>query len=201
MIYGIDNGVLCRNVLDIEKFIKSVNPNHIYLDVDGVIFHSCQAICDILNGLYDTNVKGSDILSWNFKEFDEEFMDEDIEELFENKRFFEIVKWIDGAFEFIRKHENKIIIITKGTNDNIYYKSAMFRTLGLNIPVISLPFECSKGAIDMSGGLLIDDCTHNLKESNATYKIQFLEYKDDKNNIREWTKDWKGLKMYRWTNE
>ena len=42
MIYGINNGVLCRNVLDIEKFIKSVNPNRIYLDVDGVIFHSCQ---------------------------------------------------------------------------------------------------------------------------------------------------------------
>ena len=198
MIYGINSGVLSNNVINIHKFIKKNNPNKIYLDVDGVIFHSCQAICDILNGIYNTNVQGNDILSWNFKEFDKEFIDEDIEELFGNLKFFEIVKWIKGVFEFIHTYEDKIIIITKGTKDNIYYKIAMFESLGLNIPVISLPFKCSKGAIDMKGGLLIDDCTKNLIESNATYKIQFLEYKDNKNNIREWTKDWNGLKMYKW---
>ena len=198
MKFGKDSGVLCGKVLNIHKFIESTNPNKIYLDVDGVIFHSCQAICDILNNIYGTNVKGSDILSWNFKEFDNEFIDEDIEELFGNQRFFEVVKWIKGAFEFIRTYEDKIIVVTKGTKDNIYYKLAVFETLGLDIPVVSLPFACSKGSIDMTGGLIIDDSTNNLKESNATYKIQFLEYKDNKNNIREWTKNWKGLKMYSW---
>lgn len=198
MITGINSGVLCGEVFDIKKFIKAFNPSHIYLDVDGVIWHSCQAVCDILNGIYGTNVKGSDILSWNFKEFDDEFIDEDIEGLFGNQRFFEIVSWIKGAFEFIRTYKDKIIIVTKGTKDNIYYKLVVFENLGFNVPMISLPFECSKGSINMTGGLLIDDCTNNLKESNATYKIQFLEYKDNKNDIREWTKDWKGLKMYKW---
>ena len=198
MIYSSNNGILCGNVIDKDKFISTINPNKIYLDVDGVIWHSCQAVCDILNGIYKTNVKGSDILSWNFKEFDTEFIDEDIEELFGNQRFFEIVKWIKGSFDFIRKYEDKIIIITKGTKDNIYYKLTVFESVGFNIPVISLPFKCSKGSINMQGGLLIDDCTDNLKESNATYKIQFLEYKDNKNNIREWTKNWSGFKMYKW---
>lgn len=198
MIYGINSGIICGVVNDIHKFIKSANPNKIYLDVDGVIIHSCQAICDILNEIYDTKINGSDILSWNFKEFNNDFIDEDIEELFENKRFFEIVKWIKGALDFIYTYKDKIIIVTKGTKDNIYYKLAMFEILNLDIPVISLPFNCSKGAIDMTNSLIIDDCTRNLQESNATYKIQFLEYKDLKNNIREWTKDWKGLKMYRW---
>ena len=198
MIYGINNGIINNTVINIDKFIKTISPNKIYLDVDGVIFHSCQAICDILNGIYGTNVKGSDILSWNFKEFDKEFIDEDIEELFGNQRFFEIVKWIKGAFEFIRIYKDKIIIVTKGTKDNIYYKLTVFESLGLDVPIISLPFTCSKGSIDMIGGLHIDDCTNNLIESNATYKIQFLEYNDGKNNIREWTKDWNGIKMYKW---
>lgn len=198
MIYGINNGIINNTVINIDKFIKTINPNKIYLDVDGVIWHSCQAICDILNGIYGTNVKGSDILSWNFKEFDKEFIDEDIEELFGNQRFFEIVKWIKGAFEFIRIYKDKIIIVTKGTKDNIYYKLTVFESLGLDVPIISLPFTCSKGSIDMIGGLHIDDCTNNLIESNATYKIQFLEYNDGKNNIREWTKDWNGIKMYKW---
>ena len=198
MIFGINNGVLCNNVINIHKFIKSNNPDRIYLDVDGVILHSCQAICDIMNGLYHTNIQGNEITSWNFKELDAEFVDEDIEELFGNLRFFEIVKWIKGAFEFMRIYKDKISIVTKGTKDNIYYKTAMFECLGFDVPIIGLPLNCSKGSVNMENGLLIDDCTKNLKESNATYKIQFLEYKDDKNDIREWTKGWDGLKMYKW---
>lgn len=198
MIYSTNNGILNGKVLNIHKFIKTTNPNKIYLDIDGVIFHSCQAICDILNDIYNTNIQGNDIVSWNFKEFDIDFIDEDIEDLFSNKRFFEIVKWIKGAFEFIRTYEDKIVIVTKGTKDNIYYKIGLFETYGLNVPIVSLPLVCSKGVIDMTGGLLIDDCTKNLQESNAAYKIQFLEYDDNKNKIREWTKNWKGLKMYEW---
>ena len=36
-------------VNSIETFIKYYDINNIYLDVDGVLIHSCQAVCDILN--------------------------------------------------------------------------------------------------------------------------------------------------------
>ena len=52
-------------ISDIEKFIKDNNVKHIYLDVDGVLIHSCQAICDMLNEDKGTNFTGNQVLSWN----------------------------------------------------------------------------------------------------------------------------------------
>ena len=198
-INSMYSGILHKVVIDIDKFISDVNPNKIYLDVDGVIWHSCQAVCDTYYDICGAprKIKGQDVLSWNFKELDNNLTDFDIEYLFAHERFFEIVKQIKGAYNFIRRYEDKIIIVTKGTKDNIYHKIDILNE-HFSIPIISLPFECSKGSIDMTGGLHIDDCTNNLKESNATYKIQFLEYNDEYNDIRNWTKGWNGLKMYRW---
>ena len=66
-----------------------------------------------------------------------------------------------------------------------------------DVPFIGMPFNISKSIINMDG-LFIDDNTKNLLESNAPYKIQFLEYNDHMNDKREWTKDWHGFKMYKW---
>ena len=192
-------GVIQNKVYDINKYIENVKPNKIYIDVDGVLLHSCQAVIDVCKQTYGYNSKitGKDIISWNFKELDN-FDDDVIEYLFSCYSFFKYIKWIDGALDFIKNHEKDIIIVTKGNNVNIYKKMRMFSKLNLNVPVCGLPLSCSKNSINMNGGLLIDDCTKNLNESNATYKIQFLEYDDGMNDVREWTKNWNGLKMYHW---
>lgn len=185
------------NIIEnIYKFIEQNNIEKIYLDIDGVILHSCQAICDMLNEIQGTNFKGNDILSWNFKEACPNLTDEQIEFLFADPIFFQYVKTIEGAYEFINQYKDKIILITKGTIGNICNKYLFFKDL--NVAICGLPFNVSKGLINMSDGLFIDDCTNNLNESNAKYKIQFLEYNDHMNDKREWTKDWHGLKMYRW---
>lgn len=191
-------GILSNEVIDINKFIEINNPNRIYLDIDGVIWHSCQAVCDMVNKQFGTNVQGNEILSWNFKELKDDLTNKDVEQIFEDYYFFKYVKWINGALDFIRNYKDRITIVTKGTFMNLTRKIDTFDAFGLDIIIYGLPVNKSKGLVNMNGGLLIDDCTKNLKESNATYKIQFLEYNDDKNNIREWTKDWDGLKMYRW---
>lgn len=198
-MYNISNGVLSNNVINIHKFIKKNNPNRIYLDVDGVIWHSCQAVCDVINKRFGTNVQGNEILSWNFRELKEGLTDEDIEYIFGDYYFFKCIKWINGAYEFIRTYKDKITIVTKGTCMNLTRKLEEFDAIGLDLVVCGLSVNNSKGSINMDGGLIIDDCTNNLIESNATHKIQFLEYKDNKNDIREWTKDWNGLKMYKWS--
>ena len=197
-IIGINNGVLCGKVLDIDRFIKTTNPNRIYLDVDGVIWHSCQAFCDVINKRFGTNVQGNEILSWNFKELKDDLTDEDVECIFGDYYFFKCIRWVNGAYDFIRRYKDKITIVTKGTCMNLTRKLEEFDALGLDIAVCGLSLNDSKASVNMNGGLLIDDCTNNLIESNATYKIQFLEYKDNKNDIREWTKGWRGLKMYKW---
>ena len=198
MAYGIRNGVLHNTVRNINRFITTTKPNRIYLDVDGVIWHSCQAVCDVINKRYNTNVNGNEILSWNFKELKNDLTDEDVENIFGDYYFFKCINWINGAFDFILNHKNDITIVTKGTFLNLSRKIDIFKELNLDIVMCGLPLNSSKGEINMEGGLLIDDCTSNLNESNATHKIQFLEYNDNNNNIREWTKDWKGLKMYHW---
>ena len=198
MTFGIKNGILRNNVINIDKFISTVNPDKIYLDVDGVIWHSCQAACDVINKRYGTNIQGNEILSWNFKEVENNFKDEDIEYIFADYYFFKCIKWINGSFDFINRYKDKIVIVTKGTFQNIQRKIDIFDKLDLNIHIYGIPLDNSKSVINMQNGLFIDDSTKNLNESNATYKIQFLEYKDNKNDIREWTKDWKGLRMYKW---
>lgn len=195
----IRKGVIQNRVYDIEKYLDTVSPNRIYLDVDGVLFHSCQAIIDVCNKSYgyDCKLTGKDILNWNFKEIDD-FDDTVIEYLFSCNSFFKNVQWVDGALEFINRHYYDITIVTKGNCQNVYNKMRFFLKNGIDVPVCGLPLSSSKRAINMDGGLLIDDCTQNLMESNATYRIQFLEYDDGNNDIREWTKNWNGLKMYRW---
>ena len=186
-------------ISNIESFIKNNNIKNIYLDVDGVLIHSCQAICDIINEDKGTNFIGKHVLSWNFKEICPDFTNEDIELLFSDDRFFKYVQWIDGAREFIKRHEENITIVTKGTYQNIFEKIVFFNRYNMKVIIKGLPLNTSKNKIDMSNGLFIDDCTKNLVESNAKYKIQFCEYNDELNEHREWIKGWDGYKMYEWT--
>ena len=185
-------------ISDIEKFIDYVNADHIYLDVDGVLIHSCQAVCDIINEDKGTNFTGEQILSWNFKEICPNLTDGDIELLFADDRFFKYVQWIKGAREFIERHENNITIVTKGTYLNILRKILFFSRHNIFVPIEGLSLNTSKNEIDMSNGIFIDDCAKNLRESNAKYKVQFLEYNDGLNEQREWIKGFNGYKMYKW---
>lgn len=185
-------------ISDIEKFIDYVNVDYIYLDVDGVLIHSCQAVCDILNEDKGTNFTGNQVLSWNFKEICPDLTDSDIELLFADDRFFKYVQWIKGAREFIERHENNITIVTKGTYLNILRKILFFSRHNIFVPIEGLSLNTSKNEIDMSNGIFIDDCAKNLHESNAKYKVQFLEYNDGLNEQREWIKGFNGYKMYKW---
>ena len=186
-------------VNSIETFIKYYDIENIYLDVDGVLIHSCQAICDILNEDKGTNFTGDQVISWNFKEICPDLTDADIEILFADDRFFKYVKWIDGAREFINRHEDNIIIVTKGTYRNIFRKTLFFNRCNMKVIIKGLSLDESKCEVDMSNGLFIDDCTKNLVESNAKYKVQFCEYDDELNEYRDWLKNWNGYKMYKWT--
>lgn len=193
---------------NIDKFIKDKHIERIFLDCDGVIMASCQAIVDILNERYGGNFKGSDVTSWDFKCCYPNITSEEIEEIFNDPKFFDIVKPIDGALEFLDKYRDKIIIVTKANIENYIHKRKWFNDRGFkDIPIIALPLNASKSLINMDNineySLFIDDSTQNLIDSNADYKVQFREYDDDKE--REWQKgSWnyipssKDLVIYHW---
>ena len=192
---------------NIEKFIYENNIKMIYLDWDGVITHSVKAIVDILNKKHNININPQDIVSWNFKEADPTLTDEEMERLFTTKEFFFELEYIDGVIDFMKRHRNNIIIVTKAKTENYLGKIHMLKKIGLDdIPIIPIPLNMSKSIINMyyhnldnylDYSLFIDDSTNNLLESSASFKIQFREYNDDKE--REWQKDWNGYVMYKWS--
>lgn len=187
-------------VSNIDKYIQHIQQKdklkYIYVDMDGVLIHSCQAICDMLNEIQGTDFTGDEVLSWNFHEICPTLTDEDVEKLFADPIFFQCVQWVNGAFDFIKRYKNRVIIVTKGTKENIDLKREFLKEYYLDPMFCSLNLNESKGDIDMSNSLFIDDCTNNLNESNARYKIMFKEYND--NREREWQKGWDGLVMYNW---
>ena len=191
-------------IKDIDSFIKDNNITHIFIDIDGVIFHSCQAMIDILNERYGGNFDGSDVTSWNFQCCYPNMTSEEIEDTFNDPKFFDIVKPIDGALEFMDRYRDKIILVTKANIENYAHKRKWFDDRNFaDIPMIALPLNVSKGFIDMQNctgfynySLFIDDSTNNLQETNADYNIMFKEYNDQKE--REWQKGWDGLVMYQW---
>ena len=185
-----------KNVIrGIDRWVRDKD-GEIWVDLDGVCIHSCQAICDMINEEQGTDFTGDEVLSWNFKEICPNLSDKDVEDLFANPVFFQYVEWIDGVKEFIARHKERIILISKGTTENIKNKELFLQQHDINVPFVGLTLEQSKGIMDMSGDIFIDDCVQNLKDSNAKYKILFKEYYDNKE--REWQKDWNGLVMYKW---
>ena len=191
-------------IKDIDSFIKDNNITHLFIDIDGVIFASCDSIIQILNERYGGNFDGSDVTSWNFQCCYPNMTSEEIEDTFNDPKFFDIVKPIDGALEFMDRYRDKIILVTKANVENYAHKRKRFDDRGFkDIPMIALPLDVSKGFIDMQNctgfynySLFIDDSTNNLQETNADYNIMFKEYNDQKE--REWQKDWDGLVMYQW---
>ena len=187
-------------IYDIDEFIKSHRINSIFLDIDGVIFASCDAIIQILNERYGGNFDGSDVTSWNFQCCYPNMTSEEIEDTFNDPKFFDIVNPIDGALEFMDRYRDKIILVTKANFENYAHKRKWFDDRGFNMPIIALPLNVSKSLVNMDCiteySIFIDDSTQNLIDSNADYKVQMREYCDSRE--REWQKDWDGLVMYQW---
>ena len=186
---------------NIDDFIKEMSITHLFIDIDGVIFASCDAIIQILNERYGENFQGSDVTSWDFQCCYSNMTSEEIEDTFNDPKFFDIVKPIDGALEFMDRYRDKIILVTKASVENYALKRKWFDDRNFaDIPIIALPLNVSKGFINMDNideySLFIDDSTQNLIDCNADYKVQMREYYDDKE--REWQKGWNGLVMYQW---
>ena len=188
------------NIKELEELIERENFKHVYLDIDGVVFHSVEAIVKILNRRYYTDVNPRDITSWNFSDCYPYMTNDKIERLFTTNEFFDNVKMIDGVKEFILKYIDKIILVTKGNINNINQKRIYFDLNGLeNVKMIGIPLNVSKDVINMYDSVFIDDCTNNLNEvTTAKLKIQFNEYGSEIADKCEWSKGWDGIRMENW---
>ena len=165
---------------------------YIYCDIDETLWDSIDAVLITLNRRYNTNYKSNDVTTWNFNNLYPNMTDEEIEAIFDSDEFFTNVKFKKDAEDWLRKEyeNNNITLITKGNKINLIKKQKWFNEHGFeNIPFIGLENHESKGSVDMTGCMFLDDCKKNLDESNAEYKILF------ENNPRgEWLQGWTGLR-------
>ena len=188
------------NIKELEDLINNNEFKYIFLDVDGVIFHSVEAMVKLLNKRHNINVNPKNITSWNFSNCYPNMTDEEVEWLFTTNEFFDNVKMIDGVKEFILKYIDKIILVTKGNINNINQKRIYFDLNGLErVKMLGIPLNISKDIINMWGSVFIDDSTNNLNEvTTAKLKIQFNEYGSEIADKCEWSKGWDGIRMESW---
>lgn len=172
---------------------------NLYFDFDDTITDSIQNITRIVNRRYGRKVKWTDIEDWDFKDVYPDIPLEDILKIFGEQEFFDTLYPKDGAILGIHKlsKRNNIYIVTKANNENAKQKHEWVKnvltSMGINVILKTVPLHTSKGVIDMSDGIFVDDNVNFLNETNAKYKIFFNNHK----RFDE-TQEWSGVQVDNW---
>lgn len=171
-----------------------MNKLNLFIDFDEVLVDSIRSILLILNSRYGTDFKPNDCTQWDFKDLFPDVTPNEVEKCFESDEFWNSLKFKtvgQNVLDFLDelKLYYNIVVVSKGTEINLKKKKQWLMD-NMPIPYSFIPIETngSKGDIDMTGGVHIDDNQYYLNESNATYKILF------RNTVctTDWNDKWKG---------
>ena len=172
---------------------------NIYIDFDDTITSSIENVVRIINKRYNRNVKPQDIGMWDFSDVYPDIPLENIVSVFGEKEFFKTLKLKNDVIPTLRRYAkyNHLIIVSKVDGIAIKEKYDWIKEhlmdIGIDIEFRGIPLGKSKGIIDMSDGIMIDDNAQFLKETNAKYKIL---YKCDR--VFDDTQDWDGYTVSNW---
>lgn len=172
---------------------------NIYIDFDDTIASSIDNVVRIINKRYNRNVKPQDIGKWDFSDVYPDIPLENIIGVFGEKEFFKTLKLKNDVIPTLRRYGkyNHLIIVSKVDGVAIKEKYDWIKEhlmdIGIDIEFRGIPLGKSKGIIDMSDGIMIDDNAQFLKETNAKYKIL---YKCDR--AFDDTQDWGGYTVSSW---
>lgn len=167
-----------------------MSKRNLFLDFDGVPANSLKAYCDYYRKYYGGNPDWTQIKVYDAQDQCPDVPIEQVKHIFARKDFFKVLQFMPYAYEVLQKLSNKYneILCSIGTYENISNKSLWVKK---NMPFIKKAYfiydencELDKSAIDMSGGIIVDDCAANLESSNAEIKILF-------DNQFEWNKGYK----------
>lgn len=171
----------------------------LYIDFDGVIVATIDAIVDLYNEDFQyyknfSVVNWWTVNTWGFEEC--KCAPKGYIDLYFNQpRFFNrlhFMPWAQEAMIELSKYY-KIKIVSHGYSPNLRQKELWIKS---KLPFtefigVNLKEHNDKSHIDMSDGLFIDDSSKNLATSNAKECICF----GDKYS---WNKDWTGKRMMNW---
>ena len=172
---------------------------NIYIDFDDTITSSVENVVRIINKRYNRNVKPQDISKWDFSDVYPDIPLENIVGVFGEKEFFKTLKLKNDVIPTLRRYAkyNNLIIVSKVDGVAIKEKYNWIKEhlmdIGIDIEFRGIPLGKSKGIIDMSDGIMIDDNAQFLKETNAKYKILYKC-----NRVFDDTQDWDGYTVSSW---
>lgn len=172
---------------------------NIFIDFDDTITMSVENVVRIVNQRFNKNVKAEDIGQWDFSDVYPDIPLKDIVDVFGEEEFFRTLKLKDGVLTTLRKFckYNDIFIVSKVDMSAMKRKNEWIKDhlidLGIRITFRGIPLGKSKGIIDMSGGIMIDDNADFLRETNAKYKILYKC-----NRSFDKLQDWDGYIVHNW---
>lgn len=150
---------------------------NIYIDFDDTITMSIENIVRIINKRYKKNIDHKDISKWDFSDVCPDISIEEIVDIFGEEEFFNTLHLKPNVLPILRKYSkyNDIIIVSKVSLQAMKRKNEWIKThlssIGIPVQFRGISLRRSKGDIDMSDGIMVDDNTNFLRETNAKYKI------------------------------
>lgn len=171
----------------------------IFIDFDDTITMSVENVLRIVNKRYNKNVSVEDIGKWDFSDVYPDIPLKDIVKVFGEEEFFKTLKLKQNVLPVLRKYTkyNDVIIVSKTDMTAMQRKNAWInehiKSFGISIRFVGIMLKSSKGILDMSGGIMIDDNATFLNETNAKYKILY------KNNRKfDELQEWDGYTVSSW---
>lgn len=172
---------------------------NIFIDFDDTITMSVENVVRIVNKRFGKNVKAEDIKEWDFSDVYPDIPLKDIVDIFGEDEFFQTLRLKKDVLPTLRRYGqyNTITIVSKVDMVAMKRKNDWIKEhlidIGINLNFRGIPLGKSKGIVDMSGGIMIDDNAEFLKETNAKYKIL---YKCNRKFDEE--QDWDGYVVHNW---
>ena len=164
----------------------------IVLDFDDTLVKSSEQIIAMLNQKYNLNKTIENLTDWGYTSIYPNISAKEVTELYSSEKFFEEVKWNEGAKLFLLEFKNdyNFIICSKGSKQNLYLKN-LFLTKWFNQLEIKnwefkgietnddSDYKLNKSVIDFSDCIFsIDDNVNALLSINTPKKILLKNYSE-----------------------
>ena len=160
---------------------------------------SVENVLRIVNKRYNKNVSVEDIGKCDFSDVYPDIPLKDIVKVFGEEEFFKTLKLKQNVLPVLRKYTkyNDVIIVSKTDMTAMQRKNEWInehiKSFGIPIRFVGIMLKSSKGILDMSDGIMIDDNATFLNETNAKYKILY------KNNRKfDELQEWDGYTVSSW---
>lgn len=167
------------------------------IDFDEVMVETIDSLVNILNKDYNLSANSKNVRAWNLEDVYPTLSKKQVNEVFEDKRFFDDLKLKPNLIETLKRiNENyPIIVVTLGSPQNLLMKRKYIKdnieSKGINLRFFGLISDKEdKSKVNLDSWVFVDDNQENLEVSNASKKVLFENRKN-----AEWNKDWNGEKI------